>query len=264
MFLLSKLLPLLVLPLGLALLLLLWGAVRGTRWPALAALALLWVFATPLVAEGLWRWLERPYQRQTATALLGPAREATARVSQAPAAVVVLGGGRHAAPGPARTSEWVDADRFFGGIEAYQELRRQGQRPRLIFTGGWWPLQPQLPPEGEVLRQQALELGLPAADLATTGRVRNTAEEARAIAAQLPAGSRVVLVTSAFHLPRARRLFERQGLQVLPYPVDFQASGAWAGHPAANLLNWIPSADGLERSSRALREALGRTLYRSW
>jgi uncharacterized SAM-binding protein YcdF (DUF218 family) len=259
MFLLSKLLPLLVLPQGLALLLLLWGALRGSRWPALAALGLLWVFATPLVAEGLWRWLEHPYQRKSAKVLLS-----TARGNQTPAAVVVLGGGRHAAPGPSQISEWVDADRFFGGIEAYQELRRQGQRPRLIFTGGWWPMQPQLPLEGEVLRQQALELGLPAADLATTGRVRNTAEEARAIVAQLPAGSRVVLVTSAFHLPRAQRLFERQGLQVLPYPVDFQASGAWAGHPASNPLNWIPSADGLKRSSRALRESLGRTLYRSW
>ena len=91
-----------------------------------------------------------------------------------------------------------------------------------------------------------------------------TAEEARVVAAQLPPRSTVVLVTSAFHLPRAKRLFERQGLQVLPFPVDFQARGAWAGHPLADPLNWIPSADGLERSSRALREAIGRTLYRAW
>jgi uncharacterized SAM-binding protein YcdF (DUF218 family) len=181
-----------------------------------------------------------------------------------PQAVVVLGGGRHAAPGPARVSEWIDADRFFGGVEAYQQLRRQGHRPRLIFTGGWWPTQPHLPPEGEVLRQRALGLGLPAADLASTARVRNTAEEARVVAAQLPPRSTVVLVTSAFHLPRAKRLFERQGLRVLPFPVDFQARGAWAGHPMADPLNWIPSADGLERSSRALREAIGRTLYRAW
>ena len=255
MFLLSKLLPLLVLPLGIALLLLLWGLVRGSRWPALAALALLWVFATPLTAEGLWRWLERPYQRQSAAAVLAGAR---------PLAVVVLGGGRHAAPGPARESEWIDADRFFAGVEAYQQLRRQGLRPRLIFTGGWWPTQPQLPPEGEVLRQRALALGLPAADLFSTARVRNTAEEAQVVASQLPPGSPVVLVTSAFHMPRARRLFERQRLWVIPFPVDFQARGAWAGHPLADPLNWLPSADGLERSSRALREAIGRTLYRAW
>jgi uncharacterized SAM-binding protein YcdF (DUF218 family) len=247
-----------VLPLGLTLLLLLWGALRGGRWPNLAALVLLWVFATPLVAEGLWRWLERPYQRQTAAAVLAP------RALREPVAIVVLGSSRHAAPGPARASEWHDADRFFGGLEVYRELRRQGLRPRLILAGGWWPTQPQLPPEGEVLRQQALELGLPAADLATTGRVRNTAEEARAVAAQLPPGSRVVLVTSAFHLPRALRLFERQGLRVIPFPVDFQARGAWAGHPLGNPLTYLPSAEGLESSSRALREALGRTLYRAW
>lgn len=263
MFLLSKLLPLLVLPLGLALLLLLLAVLRGWRWPVVAALALLWIFATPLVAEGLWRWLERPYQRQTAAtaldSLLSPRGAALA-----PAAVVVLGGGRHAAPGPARVSEWIDADRFFGGLEAYEQLRRQGLRPLLIFTGGWWPTQPQLPPEGEVLRQRALALGLPAADLASTGRVRNTAEEARAVAARLPSGSSVVLVTSAFHLPRARRLFERRGLRVLPFPVDFQARGSWAGHPLADPLRWIPSADGLEQSSRALREAIGRSLYRAW
>jgi len=255
MFQLSKILPLLVLPLGLALLLLGWGIGRGGRWPAPVALALLWFFATPLVAEGLWRWLERPFQRRSAAAR---------RAGSSARAVVVLGGGRHPAPGPARASEWLDADRFFGGLEAYRQLRRQNQRPRLIFTGGWWPTMPSMPPEGEVLRQRAIELGLPPADLATTGRVRNTAEEARAVAALLPAGSSVVLVTSAFHLPRAVRLFERQGLRVLPYPVDFQASGAWAGHPLADPLRLLPSAQGLESSSRALREAIGRTLYRAW
>ncbi len=93
MFLLSKLLPLLLLPLGLAMLLLLWAAIRGGRAPVIAALGMLWLFATPLTAEGLWRWLERPYQRQSAAAVLG-------RRSAPVAAVVVLGTGRHAAPAP--------------------------------------------------------------------------------------------------------------------------------------------------------------------
>lgn len=256
MFLLSKLLPQLLLPLGLALLLLLLALLRRRRWPTAAALAILWIFATPLTADGLWRWLEGPQQRRQG--LSGPA------LAAAPAAVVVLGGGRQAAPGGARISEWNDADRFFGGLEVYRQLRASGRRTRLIFTGGWWSLQPHLPPEGETLRRHALALGLPAADLATTGRVSNTAEEARAVAGLLPRGSTVVLVTSAFHMPRARRLFERQGLRVLPHPVDFQASGAWAGSPLSNPLNYLPSAAGLDSSSRALREALGRSLYRAW
>ena len=119
-----------------------------------------------------------------------------------------------------------------------------------------WPTQPQLPPEGDVLLRRARSLGIPASDLASTARVSNTAEEARLVASQLPTGSSVVLVTSAFHMPRARRLFERAGLQVLPYHVDFKATGAWAIHLLADPLNHFPSADGLEGSSRALREAL--------
>ena len=61
---------------------------------------------------------------------------------------------------------------------------------------------------------------------------------------------------SAFQMARAKRLFERQGLRVLPFPVDFQASGAWAGNPLADPLNWLPSAKGLDSRSR--------TLYRAW
>jgi len=255
MFLLSKLLPLLLLPLGVAIVLLVCGAVRGSRWPGISALAVLWIFATPLTAEVLWRWLERPHLRRTAVAVLQQVR---------PEAVVVLGTGRHPAPGPARASEWIDADRFFAGIEAFEQLQRQGDPARLIFTGGWWPTQPDLPPEGDVLRQRAIAIGVPAAAVQSTSRVRNTADEARVVAAMLPARSTVMLVTSAFHMPRARKLFERQGLTVLPFAVDFQASGAWAGHPLRDPLNYVPSVDGLWRSSRALREAIGRTIYRAW
>ncbi len=263
MFLLSKLLPLLVLPLGLALLLLLYGSCRSRRWPARAALVILWLCATPLTAEGLWRSLEWPHRRQPASALLGsPRADQDSTAQDRVAAVVVLGGGRHPAPGPARVSEWVDADRFFAGIEAYRHLREGGQTPLLVFTGGWWPTMPHLPPEGEVLRQQAIAIGLPPADLRSTARVRNTAEEAQAIADQLPGGSTVVLVTSAFHMARAQRLFERQGLQVLPFPVDFQATGGWAGQPLRDPLRYVPSAGGLDSSSRALREWLGRLVER--
>ena len=45
----------------------------------------------------------------------------------------------------------------------------------------------------------------------------------------MPARARILLVTSAFHMRRAQRLFERQGPKVLPFPVDFQARGRWAG-----------------------------------
>jgi uncharacterized SAM-binding protein YcdF (DUF218 family) len=242
MFVLSKLLPLVVLPLGLALLLLGWALARRRWAPVKAAFALLWLLATPLIGQGLWRLMERPWQPLRPQAMPNAA------------AIVVLGGGRHPAPGQLRRTEWVDADRFFGGLELFQA----GKAPLLLFTGGAISLERDVPTEGDVHRQQALALAL-----AVTPYVRNTAEEAEAVAAKLPKGSRVLLVTSAFHMARARALFARQGLVVVPYPVDFQARGNWAGSVLKDFRYWFPSAEGLEDSSRALREALGRLISRS-
>ena len=248
-FLLSKLLPLLVLPLGLALLLLLLGLIRRRRGPVLSAVVVLWLFSTGLVAQMLWRLVEWPWQRQAAD-----------HAPQADA-IVVLSGGRHAAPGPARASEWHDPDRFLAGIDLF----RAGRAPWLLFTGGQSPFQAGLTPEGELYRREALGLGVPADAIASTPPVRNTAEEAVAIRALLPhAPSRVLLVTSAFHMRRAQRLFERQGMTVLPFPVDFQARAAWGGAIALDPLMWLPTSRGLDQSSRSLRELLGRLIYRSW
>ena len=63
-YLLSKLLPLAVLPLGLSLILLLVGLIARWRWPVITAGLLLWVFSLGLVSQGLWRWLEAPWQRR--------------------------------------------------------------------------------------------------------------------------------------------------------------------------------------------------------
>ena len=246
---LSKLLPLALLPLGLSLILLLVGLIGRWRWPVITAALMLWLFSLGLVSQILWRWLEAPWQRRMA-----------AEAPQADA-IVVLSGGRHPAPGPDRLSEWHDPDRFLAGLDLF----RAGKAPRLLFTGGASPFRPGQRPEGQHYLQQAALLGVPAAAMASTPPVVNTAEEARAIRRLLPASqSRVLLVTSAFHMRRSQRLFERQGLQVQPFPVDFQARGRWAGPLWHDPTQWMPSASALDESSRALRELLGRLVYRAW
>ena len=213
-YILSKLLPLALLPLGFSLILLVVGLVFRWRWPVVTAALLLWVFSLGMVSQGLWRWLEAPWERRSA--LEAPQADA----------IVVLSGGRHPAPGPARLSEWHDPDRFLAGLDLF----RAGKAPHLLFTAGASPFLPGQPPEGQRYLQEARQIGIPAAAMASTPPVLNTADEAVAIRRLLPAGqSRVLLVTSAFHMRRAQRLFERQGLQVLPFPVDFQARGRWAG-----------------------------------
>ena len=64
----------------------------------------------------------------------------------------------------------------------------------------------------------------------TSERVRNTAEEAIEVATLLrrhrmgdPGDApHVLLVTSAYHMPHAVVLFERQGLHITPVPIDFR------------------------------------------
>ena len=254
MYLLSKVLPLALLPLGLSLLLLLLGLIGRWRWPVITAVVLLWIFSLGLVSQTLWRWLEAPWQRRSAAS------------ASSAEAIVVLSGGRHPAPGAARISEWHDPDRFLAGIDLY----RAGKAPRLLFTGGSNPFRPGQPLEGDRYLKEAERLGLPPAALASTPPVVNTAEEAVAIRRLLESSEnnavsspRILLVTSAFHMQRARRLFERQGLVVQPFPVDFQARGAWAGPQWRDPTQWLPSASALNASSRALRELLGRLVYRT-
>ena len=247
-YLLSKILPLAFLPLGLSLILLFIGWIARWRWPVVTAALLLWLCSLGLVSQSLWRWLEAPWQRRSAL--------------EAPRAdvIVVLSGGRHPAPGQARLSEWHDPDRFLAGLDLF----RAGKAPLLLFTGGVSPFRPDQLPEGQHYLQEAALLGVPEAAMISTPPVVNTAEEAAAIRMLLPGRARILLVTSAFHMHRAQRLFERQGLEVQPFPVDFQARGAWAGPLWRDPTQWLPSARALVGSSRALRELLGRLVYRAW
>ena len=96
--------------------------------------------------------------------------------------------------------------------------------------------------------------------------MRNTAEEAAAVAALLRdrgvggvgTAPNDLLVTSAYHMPRAVALFERAGLRVTPFPVDF-------GQDAArhfSLLDLLPNGRALAETETALRELYGRAVYR--
>ena len=91
-------------------------------------------------------------------------------------------------------------------------------------------------------------------------RSRDTAENASLSAAMLRAEGigAVVLVTHAYHMPRARRAFEAAGLSVLPAPHD------WAGvRPAGTFVrDLLPSAPALEASWLALHELTGMLWYR--
>jgi len=156
-------------------------------------------------------------------------------------AIVVLGAGS--------TRDGVLSDpslrRFVGGLLLY----RRGLAPRLILMG---PAYQGSPMEAETRAGLARELGVPADAIVVEGRGLTTRHEAALVAQRMGqiGGKRVLLVTSAQHMHRARRLFERAGLEVVPAPVVEHSP--LAGSP-----------DGrLELARVVIQEGLARLYYR--
>jgi uncharacterized SAM-binding protein YcdF (DUF218 family) len=248
---LHKILPLFVLPVGITLLLVLAGLRLRRRSLIWTGVTILWLSSTPLISRLAVRTAE------------GWADRGLAADTPNGDAIVVLSEGRVIAPGKAAVSEWRDADRFFGGVELF----KAGKSPMLVFTGGAAPWEPNAAPEGDVLAEYAKALGVPDRQIVKTPRVMNTAEEALAVATLLRGRlsgptwrggpPRVLLVTSAFHMPRARRLFERAGMSVIPFPVDFKVSAGGT----LSVLDFLPTAAALQQTELALREEYGRLFY---
>ena len=96
---------------------------------------------------------------------------------------------------------------------------------------------------------------MPSENIWLSPEVQNTFQEAQAVAKELPGGT-ILLVTSAFHMPRARAVFEAQGLTVLPFPVDFRVV-----ENETTVLDFLPNPGALETTTSAMRELLGRAYY---
>ena len=209
----------------------------------------LWIFSIGFVADLLWKIVEYPWQR--------------IEDSDAPTAnaiVVLSGGGISKAPGKGNVFEWGDPDRFFAGINLYQKKKA----PKLFFTGGTTPYDQDSINEGTLYKEHAISMGIPLDAIFVTNKVINTAQEALELRRnfnQANFSSKILLVTSAFHMKRAKKLFERQNFVVYPFPVDFKTSKI---SPWQSPSQWIPNSYNLDRSSTALRELIGRIVYRSW
>ena len=237
--LLHKVLPLVVMPLGVAIGLIAWGAVRRRRGPLVGAILVLWLCGSPISGEWGLRALEGAYPRLAA--------------DEAPAAdaIVVLGGFVSDRP-DAGLREWNDAvDRFDAGVA----LHRAGKAPVVVVSmgregqdvGGAW------------VREVAARRGLPAEAAMVPPVAVNTAAEARVVRELRDRNGwrRILLVTSAFHMPRAMLLFEGEGLEVVPFPVDYRATQCNGGKVGC----FVPDAEALWRCQIAIRELLGYAFY---
>jgi uncharacterized SAM-binding protein YcdF (DUF218 family) len=244
---LSKTLDLLASPLTWASLLLLGSlALRRRAGAATAlvvlALAVLYVFATPRVANALTEALE-----------------SSARTTERPAvtydAVVVLSGmvDDAASHESGRVELNAAADRIVAGFE----LLRAGRARYILLSGGPVQRTPGVATEPELLAAALRGWGIDPARIVLETASRNThenaAESARVAAAR--GWSSLLLVTSAEHMQRALGCFRKAGLAPDALPVDRRAEHDRQG--------WMPRSRSLAASTEALRELTGRLVYRA-
>ena len=111
--------------------------------------------------------------------------------------------------------------------------------------------------EGEVLKEYAISNGIASEKIFVTKDLVNTAYEAVAVSALISPSRRIILVTSAYHMYRAKKLFEKQGLEVIPYKVDYKSER----NKEITILNFFPSAENLKITETAVREIIGRLFY---
>ena len=239
---LNKLLPLIVSPLVLTLLLVIIGTLTRRRWITFSGVLLLYCASAPFIAHPLFRYAENH-----------AIKKSPQDVPRADA-IVVLGGMLRTVEATGGTAtEWSNPNRFYGGIELY----KLGKAEKLIFTGGKLPWETDSITEGEKLKQFALAQGVPAKDIVVTREVQNTEQEAAAVRDILKDGkTSVLLVTSAFHMPRARQLFLQQGLTVIEYPADFKVTTN-----VTTLMDFLPDTEALSLTTLAAREKIGTIYY---
>ena len=239
---LHKLLPLFIMPTMVFVVLILICTYKGYKKSIYFFSTLFYIISTPIFSNYIMKIVEGEYSFQKLENL------------EKADAIVILGGMLKINQFENNyIVEWGDADRFFKGIELYNSFKSD----KIVFTGGKSPFNLTEVSEGSILKNYAVKYGILEENIAVTKDVFNTYDESLAVSEVLGENKTIILVTSAFHMKRAKFLFEKQNLRVIPYKVDYLSTT----NPKLYFIDFVPSSSGLQKTEIALRELLGRLYY---
>lgn len=213
-------------------------------WMMWLSIAFLWLMSCGITTRLVGVGLERPWER---TGFIHGSIEGL----QDADAIVILGGGVGSHEKCHAPELYSGADRLWQGARLYNAMKYSVPGMKVYCTGGGceYAAIPFL-----------TDLGVPREAIWFSEEPRNTEEESKLIKKQLGGDRpRIYLVTSAWHMARAKMLFDRAGFEVIPVPTDFEMS--CAGERSLEFGDFIPSADALLRNSYAVKEWIGRLGY---
>ena len=185
----------------------------------------------------------------------------------------------HAPPMPMKADEQYELGIVLGGMTSYDRVNKEGHFnmssdrfiqvallykkghiKKILASGGQNGLFLEDNfREADFIAKNLVELGIPVSDILVENQSRNTIENAtfskRLINQFGGLKSKAVLITSAFHIPRATETFEQAGIPVRPYPCAFSIL------PSATKLgprSLLPSSGTLDGWGITIRELIGR------
>ncbi|MGF1479667.1 MAG: YdcF family protein [Cyanophyceae cyanobacterium] len=250
----SKLLPLFLYPLGLAgvllvvALVLAWNRSSWTPGAIALALAVLLLGSNDWASTALVRSLEW--------------RHLPAEIPSAEA-IIVLGGGIKPDTEP---RPMVDVSEQGDRVLYAAQLYREQKAPLVVVSGGRIPWLGGGDPESEDMAALLKLMGVPAEAIIEEPDSLNTYENAVNVRNILEERdiNRVLLVTSALHMPRSLLIFKRQQIEAIPAPTDFLVTAATNNDSSTQeaILNFLPDAERLANTTKALKEYIGIVVYR--
>ncbi len=211
-----------------------------------AAIALLLVLSTPVVARSLLGNLESQFPQKAIDQF-------------EPRDVAVLLGGvfKQMRQEPYQRDAGDAVDRVIFTARLY----KAGKVRKVIVSGGNLPWHSGAPSEAKLVSQLLSDLGVPAHDQLLDTESSNTYENALATKTiwETQSFKSGYLVTSAWHMRRAYAVFQKQGLTVAPSATDHRvAQPVWE-----TILDLLPTAAALHMTSVSFREHVGYWVYSS-
>lgn len=173
--------------------------------------------------------------------LLSPPSDATE--------IVVLGGGISGGKSypPSITLGSASLSRLIEGIRQFHLLEKKGIKPMLILSGGRVF---ESPNEAGVMRNTAVMLGINPQSIIIENGSKDTNQEARYLKHMI-SQNHFILVTSAYHMPRAIALFRSLNMHPIAAPTQFFSP------TNLKIRSYVPSSLGLQISDIAIHEYLG-------
>lgn len=148
-------------------------------------------------------------------------------------------------------------DRLMAGIKLY----KTGKVKKIMITSGSGQIMRPDEREALFIGKYLKEIGIPERDLIIESESKNTRENAvysAEILNEKYKKGKYILITSAFHMPRAKRCFEKVELDITPFSVDHQSGSR------KYLLDhlFIPSVHSFLRWQILIKEWLGFIAYK--